>query len=300
VGSEMCIRDRVGGGGGAVPPEARSLTALGPFGIAIGAERQVYAALSSASVHAALAEAEPRDARLVAQTLDFTEHPRRLKPFHLAFAPQDVLARGSLRAVGDLLVKAETGEVLPLTASDYARIVDGFFTAQLVREGERVWSVDSRTALQTLRFDGASGLALDLLASVGVVGARRVNGALYVALDAAERHPVVALAESDETSGMLGSAGRPGLSSARWRVSGVAAGSCTLDFDAAGFGPGDMEWQGAPGRAYAVTAELPDGAGPAVTLRAEADGSGVLRFTLPESAGAGVHVTLAPEAGCGG
>jgi hypothetical protein len=50
-----------------------------------------------------------------------------------------------------------------------------------------------RGELQTVRFDGAEAVMLDLASSSGVLGQARLGDALYVALDPAVENPVVAL-----------------------------------------------------------------------------------------------------------
>ena len=159
-----------------------------------------------------------------------------------------------------------------------------YYTARLVSLGLDRWRIEDRGSLQTIRFDHAVFRAVDFTRSRGVVGQRHYQGSLYVALDAAEPAPVVALAAHADGSS-LPPARRPYLVDGRWRVRNLTingAGGFTID--AQGFGRGNMRWKmPAPG-GYAVVVDGPRGE--IRRFRADADDDGVLAFeTVAESLG---------------
>jgi hypothetical protein len=116
-----------------------------------------------------------------------------------------------------------------------------------------------------------------------VIGARRINASLYVALDPAVSEPRVVLAEQPEPAAVL--------VSARWPVEAVIRQGDRTAFSAPqGFGAGEMRWQMPAAGRYTVTA-----AGQGQTVEAGPDR--MLSFTLPAGLTAGQRVTIAPQRG---
>ncbi|MCX6628863.1 MAG: hypothetical protein NTW28_14680 [Candidatus Solibacter sp.] len=167
-------------------------------------------------------------------------------------------------------------------------MVDGFHTAAIVEIAPRRWRIDDRDGLDTVRFDHADGDAVDFAVSAGVIGQRHFQGSLYVALDAAERAPIVALA----TAKRAPAAERPYLIESRWQISGLRARAARFEFEARGFCPGEMEWRVAPNAVYEVF--VAGGAAPGESLKAAATPKGVLRFTIGRSAIEPVSVQVIP------
>ena len=74
-------------------------------------------------------------------------------------------------------------------------MAEGFYSTEIIPLGENSWRFNHRGKLQTIRFDQATFLSVDLTRSAGVIGQQHFQGSLYVALDAAHASPVITLQE---------------------------------------------------------------------------------------------------------
>jgi hypothetical protein len=190
-----------------------------------------------------------------------------------------------------MLALARAGEFAPIASSTYAHVVQGFERFSARRQGALSWLIETRGSLQTVRFDQADNVSLDLGASTGAMGARRYNGSLYVALDPGVSSPRVSLAREPGAAAVVAPNGRLSLHSARWAISHFVAQTCSTIFMAHGHGNGDIALTSSQGhyglRVYAGgNIEKPiywD------TLISGADG--LLTFSLPPALGT-VRVTL--------
>jgi hypothetical protein len=281
----------INGGDTRFDPEFDSYAWVAPLGRQAGAFRQVYSSDSNENTYTNLWNERYFGYRYLPATLIHTESPIRVKPFNLYYHMYSGEKEPSLGALLANLRYARSQELAPITASRYAAIVDGFHAAAIVEVAPRRWRIDDRDGLDTVRFDRADGEAVDLRASVGVVGERHFQGSLYVALDAAERAPVVALAPP----GKPPAATRPYLVESRWQISKLRAEAAGFEFEARGFGPGEMEWRVAALTPYVI--RVANGAGPLESLKAVATGEGVLRFTVEHSAIEPLLVRVIAEGG---
>jgi hypothetical protein len=247
-------------------------------------------ALSASSDETAYAESGQRSAggfHSLAETLSRTETPRRLKAYNVNFHAYAGQHQAALQAVIGHLKAARAASLTPITASRYGDIVAGFDTATVTAAGPSFWQISNRGALQTLRFDIADGIDVDLHSSKGVLGINRHLGALYVALDAAVEPASVAI-----TTKELGQ-NKSDLSmlvESRWNVRGWSRGPCETRLEAQGFGGGDFTLAGLPGARHTVSVsreglEL-------WNKTVEPDPSGRLAFSIPVAAIEAVLVTI--------
>jgi len=286
----------LGGGGGLFDPAAPSIANLAPFSVAVGPERQIYDALAGDALLTKSWTTPLHGLLRLEAVYAATDLPRRLKPMQLAYTAFSALEEASFHALKHRLEAVRTASVAPVRASDYARMVEGFTTVRITDLGGLRWRIESRGALETVRFDGvACDAEVDWQASQGVLGSRCHGDALYVALDAAVDQPVVALAHHEDGAG--DASGWPfRLEESRWRVRRLERDACTARFEAGGFGPGEMTWL-APARGpYRVGLAAGDGVSLTVADAIEPDADGRLRFTLPATDGRWVEVTVS---GCG-
>ena len=266
--------------------EYPSLTSVSPVGIPVGAERQVYAAASNENTYTDLWTNRFFGFQNLVHTLRGTETPVRLKPFNIYYHMYSGQKLARVNALKKNLAFAEASELAPVTATTYAAMADGFYTARLIAEGPARWRVVERGGLATLRFDRAVFRAVDFERSTGVIGQRHHQGSLYVALDPDVAEPVVALADTERADADP-PAPRPYLVHGRWALAGLTPTSGGFTVRAQGFGPGAMVWKVHPGR-WDVVAER-DGR----TLwrgDAEAGADGLLSLTV--AAGAEAPLTL--------
>jgi hypothetical protein len=158
-----------------------------------------------------------------------------------------------LAAVRHHLNEARKSFFTPIAASQYAAIAEGFFTTEITALGASTWRIHNRGALQTVRFDDATGVTLDLVRSVGVIGQQRKGATLYVALDSAYDDVVVALAH---TAGA--NATHPFLIDGRWQFHSLDRHDCGFTVAAQGFGSGQMRWGGLAAGIYRVSVRAGD------------------------------------------
>ncbi len=276
VGMTRAIGVRnINGGDTRLDSSYPSLTYVPPIARKVGSERQIYAVNSNDYIY--LVEAGQDHAFLfLDETLLNTDWPRRLKGFNLYYHMYAGERSASLNAVRYFLEAARNGPYVPITAARYAAIADGFFSLELWREGANRWSIRNRGAVETVRFEDATGMTVDLASSAGIVGMRHHGNALYVALDPAAEAPLLALrAEADEPGADMR---KPYLSESRWRVSHLVRAPCVVSFQAGGFGPGQMAWRDLPPGRYRIDAW----SGPTLvwTSNAEVGATGKLDFIV--------------------
>lgn len=217
-----------------------------------GSERQIYAANSNENTYTNDWTGPYYGFFLLEETLKNTETPRRLKPFNLYYHMYSGEKAAALAAIKHFLRLARSSAVIPVPASLYAAIADDFYSTEIRKVDTEVWEVSNRGALQTVRFDDAGSLALDLDNSRGVLGATMHNGSMYVALDSAVDVARVALRAENRESPELSSRGAM-LVEARWQIRNRREEDCGMSVDAEGFGRGDMVWRTRAGRAFEVT-----------------------------------------------
>ena len=286
-------KQAIGGGGGQYNVTAPTVSMLQPFSAPIGAQVQVYNALSGDHAYTGYWTKPIFGFHAFAQTLDWTDRPRRLKPFQLAFSARSAIDFGTRSAIVSYLERARTGDVFPTTAAAYATMVKGFRSMQAIPEGPNAWRIVKAGAVPTVRFDHAAGLSLDFAASSGVLGARRHGDTLYVSLAQDVAEPVIALIDDPRASGLVVPATALALSESRFDIRAVQREACKATIAASGRGAGTMVWFGAPNRVYALRSVMTEDV--ATVLLDEtiaADSAGRLEFTVPAHPGEAVTVTL--------
>ncbi len=249
-----------------------------PLSRMVGAERQIYAVNSNENTYTD-GWSGPFDAfKALGETLDNTELPRRLKGFNIYYHSFSATKPEGVEAVRVNLEKARASNIAPITASGYAEIAEGFFSAKIVETGRDRWMIKGRGGLNTMRFDAPDGLSIDYAASAGVVGDNLHGGALYVTLDPAVAEPVIAVRPARAAPAKAIAR----LTDSRWILSAVERGRCSVAANAQGFGPGDMTWDGLAPGAHTVTASRRGVV--LATRRVLADASGRLAVRLATSA----------------
>jgi hypothetical protein len=267
----------INGGDTRFDNEFDSYAWVAPLGRQVGRFHQIYSSDSNENTYTNLWNERYFGFRYLVQTLRRTDSPIRVKPFNLYYHMFSGEKQPGLDALLGNLQFARSQELAPITASHYAAIVDGFYSAAITQIGNRRWRVEDRDGLDTVRFDRADRLTLDWANSSGVLGERHYQGSLYVALDSADQVPVVALTESNTHA--KGSIARPYLVQSRWIVSHLRIESRSFSFEAQGFGAGEMEWQTTPGVRYLIRIS---GAGWPREARLASSPEGRLRFSLTE------------------
>ena len=212
---------------------------VAPIARPVGSERQIYAANSNEYAYTNRWTGPFHGQILVLETVERTGAPRRLKPFNLYYHIYSAEKVASLTAIEQLLDYGGEGEFIAIRASHYARIADSFFDADIIQTGSLQWSVSNRGALQTVRFDDADELSVDMGDSDGVLGYTRFHTSLYVALDGAVPEARISLFRTKKRGNLRRSAY---LVESNRSISNLQRGDCKWSFDSQGFGAGEMIW----------------------------------------------------------
>jgi hypothetical protein len=269
----------INGGDARLNAEFPSLASLAPVGVHIGDQLQIYSSNSNEDSYASL-WTDPYFGFLnMINTLRRTESPVRIKPFNLYYHMSSGEKAASLNAVVDALKWVKSAPLTPITTSHYAMIGKGFFSTRFIQLAERQWKILNRGALQTIRFDKSTFVAVDFERSTGIIGQRHYQGSLYVALDEAVQEPVLALQPIDRAD-ILPMASHPYLVSSHWRIWDFQYDKQgSFSFVAKGFGDGHMEWRTSGLDVYEIVAYGEDGK-VLTTTQGEADADGQLKVKL--------------------
>lgn len=274
----------INGGDSRFDGDFPSYAFVAPVGRRIGPYWQVYSSNSNENTYTDLWRSRYYAFGFLPETLERTESPRRVRAANVYYHMYSGERQAALRALLKNLQWVRRHSLIPIETSRYASIGAGFFTTRLVSAGPATWTVHDRGGLQTLRFDDADQRDVDWAGSHGVIGRRRYQGSLYVALDAAVTTPRVALGAAP------GAAAPLYLVESRWDVHDCSLAAGHVEATAGGYGEGEMSWQGQPGQHYVVT--VVDGPAPR-RFEVVADAAGRLRFSLGEAAYAPVRFTIA-------
>ncbi len=230
----------------------------------LGKERQIYSSNSNENTYTELWSGRFFGFKFLKATLECTENPLRVKPFNVYYHMYSGEKQASLHALVSNLEYARTQELAPITASNYAAIGNGFYSAEIVRKDAGVWLIRNRGGLQTIRFDNKPGRAVDFSRSRGVIGQRHYQDNLYVYLDEGVEYPIIAL-KPHEKAHNPPRAGSSYLVHSRWKVRNLKRSGAGFRFTAEGFGNGEMHWYVPAGGSYTVKA----GEGEATQMRAK-------------------------------
>jgi hypothetical protein len=274
------------GGDSRFDPDFPSISYLSPLSRMTGAERQIYAGNANDYIYITDGGGREHGFLNLDASIKGTENPRRLKPINVYYHMYAGEHPAQLAAVRYHLDAARQAAVIPIAASHYAAIADGFFSAEMTALGDSSWLIRRRGSLQTLRFDDAPTLSVDFDRSVGIIGQRRKGTSLYVALDEAYEDVIVSL-----TSESARAQAAPYLIDARWTIRDLRRQECGFTVMAKGFGTGQMRWGGLKPGLYRLTAR--DYNDVVWEDEAEVGQDGRLEFTADADANSPVEIRVA-------
>jgi hypothetical protein len=278
------------GGDSRFDSEFPSRSWVSPIGLQNEDQLQIYASASNENTYTQLWRDKYFGFQNLIVTLKNTESPHRLKPINIYYHLYSGQKTASLKALVKNLKYAQTQEIAPVSTSHYAQIAEGFFSTRFIPLGPKNWRIKDRGHLQTIRFDNAGKLAVDMNKSQGVVGQRHFQGSLYVALDEARQEPVIKLKKLI-LGEKLSSAKHPYLVQGRWHIRDMKhPNKHQTTFTAQGFGDGEMVWKVPKPGQYQVS--LSNNTGVQQTLNAVADADGILKFRFGPKAIGKVNITL--------
>jgi polysaccharide biosynthesis protein PelA len=229
-----------------------SVAYVAPLSRMVGSERQIYAVNSNENTYTDGWTGPYDGFKLLKETFENTESPRRLKGMNIYYHAFSATQPLGVEAVVEHLNRARASEIAPIAASHYAAIADGFFDTVVSEIAPLKWRVKNRGHLQTFRFDDDGDVEVDYAASVGVIGSRRHNGSIYLALDQSVAQPVIAMRAT--AAKQRKPVARPYLVQSRWHISEVKISACSVAAKVSGFGHGEMSWGGMKPGPYTIKA----------------------------------------------
>ena len=273
----------INGGDSRLDREYPSVAYVPPLSRLVGSERQIYAGNSNENTYTNDWTGPYYGFMMLEHTLANTERPRRLKPFNLYYHMYSGEKPAALAAVKQFLDLARTSPVAPITASRYSQIAEDFFVTEIEQVDLFSWAITERGAMQTVRFDQAGLLSVDMDRSTGVIGSKRDGETLYVTLDPAVKRAIVTLRSREEDARSAASKRFSArLVEARWRLFEFVEDGCSFQTGAEGFGPGEMIWQSKPGQRFEITARRGDQT--LETQKGVADADGLLKLRVSTGA----------------
>ncbi len=157
------------GGDALLQPGAPSVAAVSPFARRVGPHLQVFAASANENLYTNLWNGPFDGQRRALDYYRFTGAPRRLAAVNVYYHFYAAERLAGLKALRELYAWSERMPLAHLTASSYARGVEGFFGASVTPDGPGAWRVAGAGSCRSLRFDGEAR-RVDLDASEGVAG----------------------------------------------------------------------------------------------------------------------------------
>lgn len=267
----------INGGDTRFDREYPSYAWVAPIGKPVGNQQQIYASSSNENTYTEMWTDRFYGFRYLKRTLENTETPIRIKPFNIYYHTYTGAKLASLNALKENIEYARSSDLCPIWASEYAGIADGFYTTKIETLGNKKWKILNRGALETIRFDNATFDVVDYQHSSGVIGHRHYQGSLYVALDAQENEPVIALTSNLRYDNQS-IASTPYLIESQWPVSSVKKNKKSFSFSASGFGNGMMRWWVPKPGKYSI--ELRKGEENIETLQVETNDEHVLEWSF--------------------
>jgi hypothetical protein len=278
----------INGGDTRLDSEYPSYSFVAPIGLRVGDERQIYSSNSNENTYTNLWTGRFFGFRYLQRTIANTENPMRITPVNVYFHMYSGEKEASLAALKENLNYMREQAVIPVATSDYAAMANGFYSAQILPQGDLRWLVKNRGALQTVRFDAAD-YAVDVANSRGVLGYKTFQNNLYVALDPAVNEVLVALAKMPANT-------KPYLIESHWQVENLYTDEKTTSFDAAGYGEGHMRWQMPIAGSYNIEATKKGDSASLYSKKITTDTHAVLAFGITAlSSGAPLTITISKE-----
>lgn len=280
----------INGGDSRFDSEFPSHSWVSPVGLQNEDQLQIYASASNENTYTELWKDKFYGFQSLITTLKNTESPRRLKPINIYYHLYSGQKAASLNALVKNLRYAQDQEIAPVSTSHYAQIAEGFYSTRFIPLGPKTWRIENRGHLQTLRFDDAARLAVDMKKSQGVIGQRHFQGSLYVSLDTTRKEPVLALKDFSAEE-KWPTATHPYLVEGRWHIWNLEfPRKQQTTFSAQGFGDGEMVWKVPNPGQYELI--LSNDAGVQQTVNAVADEHGILKIKFGPKAIDNVTITL--------
>ena len=176
-----CGVANMNGGDAMINPDAPSIACGAPFADRVGEHWQVFSAAANENLFTNQWSGPFNWHAQLLKQFQLTEYPRRLSAANLYYHFYAAERPAGLRTLQAVYDWASRSPLTYLSASHYARNVDGFITARWQTPQNGEWRLTNWGECRTARFDDPPG-AVDLVRSEGVAGYCRGPQCLYVHL----------------------------------------------------------------------------------------------------------------------
>ncbi|MDP1723734.1 MAG: hypothetical protein Q8L85_03440 [Alphaproteobacteria bacterium] len=273
----------INGGYTRFDPEFPSYAFVGPIGRDEGNEWQIYASSNNENTYTDNWTNKFFGYRYLTNTFERTETPYRVKPFNLYYHMYSAEKTSSLKALKDNYDYIDKQKKISITAKQFSKIANGFFSTELQKLGDKKWLVLNRGNANTFRFDYATLLEIDWVQSKGVIGYNHLQGSLYVSLDKNIKEPIIALKEPDiiPTSPQL--TPHPYIHKSTWIISNFEPkDDNSINLKVHGYGEGKIKLFCPKQGTYSLQGKAINGKN--FTYNGTQNKQGIVSFDIPENA----------------
>lgn len=124
------------------------------------------------------------------QSFENTEKPIRIKPMNLYYHFYSGERLSSLNTIDKILEYSIKKNILPIFASEYAKIIEGYRTTKIVQISKYEYKITNTQKLKTLRVDRPN-LKPDYKLSKNIIGHKVINNSLYLYLGGEESSKLI-------------------------------------------------------------------------------------------------------------
>lgn len=170
----------INGGDNRYDQNFSSVSGLGPLGLEIGHELQIYTANANETIYSEGWSWQYQGLDRVLESWQRSAKGRTLKPINLYFHFYALEKRESLASFKRIFKWLQTQDLYPIPLSDYTALAQNFYRAQMDSLGPRHWVFSPKQELSTLRLSANYGYPDSK--DPNVLGYKRQGHLLYLYL----------------------------------------------------------------------------------------------------------------------
>ena len=193
----------VNGGNSLALDSTATLTSIWPQARRENGGIQIYAAIMNENVYTNDWTGPYYGFRKVIETFDITNQPRRLKPISIYYHFYSATKPAAINALRDVYDAAIERNPFPIYLSEFAALVQSYYSASIYKDLEGNWSVHNTGSLNTLRIPQSLGYP-DMQRSIGLSGYKDANQDRYLHL--ASKSATLSFADKPSNHTQLASA----------------------------------------------------------------------------------------------
>jgi len=169
----------VNGGNSLALDSTKTITSIWPQARRENGGIQIYAAIMNENVYTNDWEGPYYGFRKVIETFDVTNEPRRLKPLCIYYHFYSATKPAAIKALRDVYDAAIASNPFPMYLSEFAELVQSYYSTSLFKDLNGKWSVHNAGPLRTLRIPQSLGYP-DQSSSTGLSGYNDANQDRYL------------------------------------------------------------------------------------------------------------------------